>query len=366
METSLPICDETMISPTDFLSSFAGFNCVGVALDGTGVVHLLLREDYTQWTDWKDEGASPREDALEKRVAVLHADGAIVRHVLPSVRSDLNLCAAAQGRHGFLILGSRGFAASGSSSAFHVETPLVKSANGMRGGIHSVRNIHGETFACGGRRSTLRRQADGTWNGLSVLFPEPRIDEGYFAGFRDIDGFSPTDLYAVGGDGDVWRFDGEHAQRVDFPSNLRLEAVCCGSDGKAYIGGIDGCLFAGRSDAWKEIKSPKLSLPIRFMRWFDDRLWVTNDYGVWWVEGNELVPAKIPPEAKVCAGYMAINDDSLILAGHSGSVACLRNGTWEVLVDAARLYQETRADGSLRSVERARWQELRSSFSFLE
>ena len=34
-------------------------------------LYLLLREDYTQWTDYKEEGEYPNERKLEKRVVLV-------------------------------------------------------------------------------------------------------------------------------------------------------------------------------------------------------------------------------------------------------------------------------------------------------
>lgn len=73
------------------------------------------------------------------------------------------------------------------------------------------------------------------------------------AGFSCVDGFSENDIYAAGGKGDVWNFDGDEWRQIHFPSNMLIESICCGQDGYVYIGAQSGTVFKGRKDQWKMI-----------------------------------------------------------------------------------------------------------------
>ncbi|MCV4592615.1 hypothetical protein OFC51_26410, partial [Escherichia coli] len=65
-----------------------------------------------------------------------------------------------------------------------------------------------------------------------------------------VDGFSENDIYAAGGKGDVWNFDGDEWRQIHFPSNMLIESICCGQDGYVYIGAQSGTVFKGRKDQW--------------------------------------------------------------------------------------------------------------------
>jgi hypothetical protein len=179
---------------------------------------------------------------------------------------------------------------------------------------------------CGGVRSVAKMIEKNTWLSYTHLIP-PHADRS-IGGFQDIDGFTENDLYAVGGQGDVFRFDGILWHHVEFPSNAWISTVCCGGDGNVYISGAEGLTFVGRDNKWKKITDGGLNLGFRDMVWHEDRVWCTNDYGVWTIHNNKLSRPDLPSEIAVCAGHLAVGDEVLLLGGLGGA-ALLQNGKWE-------------------------------------
>ncbi|NHZ95230.1 hypothetical protein [Massilia sp. CCM 8734] len=201
-----------------------------------------------------------------------------------------------------------------------------KAGNPNGGGIRKLKQIGGYAYICGGARSVGKRLADGEWLSHTDAFPShPEIGRD---GFDDIDGFSETDIYAGGGMGDVWRYDGKRWMQVDFPSNSWIQAICCGADGNVYISCYEGLIFAGRENQWTKIHDGGISLGFRDMVWYEDRVWCTNDYGFWTIHNGALTQVTdLPSKILVCAGRLSTGDGVLLAAGLRGA-AFLENGKW--------------------------------------
>ncbi|NHZ42693.1 hypothetical protein [Massilia aquatica] len=91
----------------------------------------------------------------------------------------------------------------------------------------------------------IDRVGKDVWN-YHLSLPK-KTDDLDASGFQDIDGFSPEDIYAVGGKGDVWHVDGQQWTQLPFPSEMNLSSVCCAPDGVVYIGAGSGTVFKGRA-----------------------------------------------------------------------------------------------------------------------
>jgi hypothetical protein len=200
----------------------------------------------------------------------------------------------------------------------------------LRGGISKLRTIAGRVWGVGGGRTVIDRVGKNNWNYHTSL-PKPTsfLDPD---GFEDIDGFAEDDIYAVGGDGDVWHFDGKKWRQVSFPSNMQLESICCAGDGHVYIGAESGSVFKGRGNTWKLIERGNMALPFRDMVWFQDAVWCTSDYGLWNIRKDSVLPADVPSTVKVCAGNLSVGDGVMLLAGVYG--AAIHDGTaWRRMID---------------------------------
>ncbi|QDQ27522.1 hypothetical protein FNU76_14795 [Chitinimonas arctica] len=150
--------------------------------------------------------------------------------------------------------------------------------------------------------------------------------------WNDAAGYSENDIYAIGGAGDVWHFDGKKWSQCSFPSNERLYNVCCGDDGKVYIGGNMGSLYVGRENSWKKLSDGNYSVPWKDIAWFAGKLWCGSDYGLWEWHGTELVRAPVPADVQLVSGAIDISPDKTLMLTAGPDGAALFDGTkWEVL-----------------------------------
>ncbi|EDW5023021.1 hypothetical protein QNC52_004520 [Salmonella enterica] len=148
-------------------------------------------------------------------------------------------------------------------------------------------------------------------------------------------------MYAVGGMGTVYHFDGKKWQQIAFPTNKLLYTVCCGGDGFVYIADFDGAIWKGRDEKWTKIINGAMSMPFLDMGWFDGRLWCASDYGIWVLEDEKLVLAMyakhkpIPPEVAVLSKRIDVAPDGtvMVVCGYRGA-AIYDGNEWNVLFDS--------------------------------
>ena len=108
------------------------------------------------------------------------------------------------------------------------------SPEGKVPGVQRIVCIDGYAYSVGTARNIYKRVAVGEWEQFnSEGLPPYRYDGtgGHHRGFNDMDGPDESLLYAVGGHGDVWRFDGSRWIQCDFPSNEQLGTVTVAPDG---------------------------------------------------------------------------------------------------------------------------------------
>jgi len=86
-----------------------------------------------------------------------------------------------------------------------------------------IKCINGYAYSVGSGRSIYKRTDIGHWVKLDNGFQEapPNVEDLFADGFYDMDGFSETDMYAVGGKGDIWHYDGTTWMQEGFPSNMQ-------------------------------------------------------------------------------------------------------------------------------------------------
>lgn len=208
--------------------------------------------------------------------------------------------------------------------------------------IKKVVRVAGQIYALGNYRRIYRRVGEQQWVELGAEkrgVPLPadvhtNSDHSMDLGFADMSGFSESDIYAVGGKGDVWRFDGLKWNNCALPTNARLITVCCGGDGVVYITEINGSLWAGRENTWKKVVDGEFNVGFHPVdsAWFNSRLYLGAREGLWTLDmiKKRVVSLKEvesdAPDA-TNGGRLDISPDGkfLLTAGPYG--ACLNDGT---------------------------------------
>ncbi|HED5893881.1 TPA: hypothetical protein R5R88_004491 [Salmonella enterica] len=218
----------------------------------------------------------------------------------------------------------------------------------LRNIVMKIKNILGRLYIVGHNNSVGYRKGVNEWQSLCLNLPvfdyskeKGRLGDEFE--LRDIDGFSHDDLYVVGGKGNVWYFSGAEWERINFPSNVYLETVCCAGDGFVYIGGQSGILFKGRENKWSKISAGGYSLPFEDIVWHAGKVWCTSDYGLWCLDGDTLVPADLPSEIAVAAGHLSVGDGVMLMAGMYG--AAWHDGQeWHLLFNSVEWQSDDEAE----------------------
>lgn len=318
-----------MLSKEILAPHLGGFNIIGCAVRNKDIVYFLAREDYQQAERFQGQADAPDELDLEKRAVSYFRDEMPAKAFGHTALHDFDLpwCAVSLApKEQFVCITLDGLPFAIGSGDAGIEDELA-----ARGALTRIRLVGEHAYAVGTRRVVYRRDGKNQWHNFSNAIPLAKRDEAL--GFHDIAGFSAQDIYAVGGAGDVWQFDGSRWRQCAFPSNRLLSTVCCGDDGQVYISGQLGSTYMGRNDSWKQINDETLSLPFKDMVWFQDRVWCTSDYGLWWIKDGQLSEADVSAEIKVCAGYLSARDGVLLLAGYGGAAVLDAQG-WRVLFHA--------------------------------
>lgn len=156
----------------------------------------------------------------------------------------------------------------------------------LKGRIRNLAVIDGYAFACGMKRQVFKRTGEGSW--VPMHAPLPKKSEGSVIGFEAIGGFSESEIYAVGWEGEIWRYDGAKWTRIDSPTNQILTAVTCGGDGIVFICGKEGILLKGRNDSWSVIGNPGFKRDLWDLHWFNGRLYAVTMTDVFELIDDEL------------------------------------------------------------------------------
>ncbi len=336
-----------MIDTETFARRFLGYNVVGCAVRHRDLFYFIAQEDYTQWPDWRDTGNAPSSRALKKRVISYsrnQPEGSRWGNAVLTGYDRVECGICLMPKEQLIVASIAGQVYAAGSGEAGVEIELVRSETTKRGSVLKLKTIAGKLYLCGGNRTVAIRRGKDDWQWLSAGLPFDLKTELYTAGFSDIDGFAEDDIYAAGGDGDVWHYDGARWRALDFPFALPLRTICCAGNGEVYVSGYEGATFAGRGDRWRRLDAPLLTLPIFDMIWHEDRIWATNDYGVWWIDGDKIIRAELPAGISACAGRLSGRDGVLLLAGFFG-VSLLQNGQWEEILHYGPLAAQCAAEG---------------------
>lgn len=198
---------------------------------------------------------------------------------------------------GRVLEGSKGFS----------ETVIDDSIEGpaYRGVLRDVRQIGDHAYACGMKRQVYRRETDGKWTRFDkgVVLP---LTSGEIAGFNSIDGFSEDDIYAVGWGGEIWHCAKGAWEKIESPTNIKLERVVCAGDGQVYAVGQCGIILRGRGHGWDIVEQAETKEQFWGTAWHLDRLWLATASAVYVLDPeDDLKKIEIIPDGeKITCGWL--------------------------------------------------------------
>lgn len=200
-----------------------------------------------------------------------------------------------------------------------------------------IKCIEGYAWAVGGNRQIYRRADIGKWEIICKI----EITDGNILdfGFDDLDGFSEQDVYAAGGIGDVWHYNGSEWTQCQFPFKEQLNIVCCAKDGFVYIAGRKG-IWKGKENDWQKVCDVDTSNPIKTACWFKDKLWMTTDYDVYIWDGEKLETEVIYNNERLpLRGKLDCTDDIFFVA-NTYAVWSFDGKVWTEVVRPYDIYEE--------------------------
>ncbi len=198
-------------------------------------------------------------------------------------------------------------------------------------GTQRLKCLSGYTYSVGLAHEIYKRVGVGKWERVPGI-PAPKGEAQIkAAGFNDLDAFSETDMYAVGGHGDVWHFDGSAWRQMGFPTNEQLGTVTCAGDGNVYITSEGGSLWVGQKSTWKLLEQRGSSVLWNDVQWFNGQLWLCSDYMLRVWNGKEIVSPEHEGKPILASGHMDTYDGLLAVAD-LWSVSTFDGNTWRKVV----------------------------------
>ena len=185
--------------------------------------------------------------------------------------------------------------------------------------ISSIRNINGNLFIAGMRRMVFARHInESVWrrfdDGLVLKKSDLEI-----AGIYAIDGFSTSDIYAVGLGGEIWKFSNEKWNLLNSKTDRTLLTIRCISNGLVFVGGENGILLISENDCWTKIEHSFQDETFRCIEYWNNRCFVSSDNGIVYElflnESPRLEVFKI--DSLPFTSWMTITTDRIWFAGNN-------------------------------------------------
>jgi len=323
-----------LISPDQYQRLFAGYRVTGCAVRSRSVLYLVAQSYRELDADSADD---PAQDArVLTKVIVYFADKPEQdrwKSVTFKGFDSLIAGVAAHPLEQFVGVDADGHVVSmGSGEKTHESRIPGGPLGPRRGGIRKTKTLDGYLFACSGYRGLGRRDAESQWVTLCDTLSFEPAGSSLNYGFDDFDAFPDGEMYAVGGKSDVWRLRGGRWEPLAFPSGHPLSTVCCGKDGRVYIGTGHRAIFRGKGNEWSLIRSGNAwsTDPCRDLVWFRDRVYGIDGSQLIEISGGEVQSVDVPPDVRACCNHLAVGDTVMLVASEMG--AAFHDGSaWRVL-----------------------------------
>ncbi|MCC9070555.1 hypothetical protein LNQ49_02935 [Flavobacterium sp. F-65] len=197
----------------------------------------------------------------------------------------------------YLTLGIDG-SIDASGGGFRTQETIVNSEVDpkKRGPLREIRGIaNGRAYAVGTCRQAYVREDADQWKCIdqSAQIGDTPITD---TSFESIDGFNEQEIYTVGWEGEIWKYDGSLFSQQNSPTNLALYKVRCAPDGFTYACGQLGTLLRGRDNQWEIIKHESTTEDLWGMEIFNGKLYVSSSHFVYQLVDDKLKPVDFGDE----------------------------------------------------------------------
>lgn len=209
-------------------------------------------------------------------------------------------------------------------------------------GIDEVESAYGISTG----RNVWKRLEKNKWSFFRKDFPQinylseenKKISLSSQHGFDAIAGFSDNDIYACGGDGDLWHYNGEIWEQKEMPTNSSFEHICCGEDGLVYIATGHRTMVVGRDERWDVVEQDLTSEVFEHIVWYQDRCYISTQYKLYEIAEGKFQEAKIAKKGLDHAPthIAARGNTFLAVSGLQGEVSYYDGEQWHKVIHIER------------------------------
>lgn len=197
-----------------------------------------------------------------------------------------SICVCHIPREQMVVLGREGQVVIAGQGEIYTEDIFSNTESEELSSFREVREIVDKAYAVGMDYSVYRRDGRNQWihinNGLS-------LETSKVVGFESVHGFSESDIYAVGWNGEIWHYNGILWSQVNSPTNLILTKVLCAGDGYVYACGQAGILLRGKKNRWEIIEQDETDEDFWDIEWFNGKLYISTIQFLYTLKDDLLV-----------------------------------------------------------------------------
>jgi len=193
----------------------------------------------------------------------------------------------------FILLTNGGVGRLSAPSGPEKDTPKIPPM-GKSSPLFAKTLSDGKLYMTSHYRTVLRRDAPDQWTHLKGGLPsvaesiKEADNSNRKLGFQSMDSFAENNIYAGGGNGDLWQWNGKKWKVIDLPMNSYIDHVVCGGDGLVYISTDDG-IIVGEKDKWEFADiNDDLDIIVETMVWYKDRLYVATATQLYQIKDNHF------------------------------------------------------------------------------
>jgi len=194
--------------------------------------------------------------------------------------------------------------------------------------FHNAKSIEGKIYAINNMRIVVKF-TDNKWIQLKNGLPDYEEIIGKESGFSDIDGFSEDDIYAGGGNGDLWHWNGKKWKQIDCPTNAFLDNICCGDDGLVYITMNKNAILCGRGDNWEFINQ-NMTDNFESIVWFKDRIYLSSSHQLFQIKDKKFSAANEGEFRSLIWGNLSVGN-GIMVAALGRRIGIYDGKTWAII-----------------------------------
>ncbi len=177
-----------------------------------------------------------------------------------------------------------------------------------------LRRIGGTWYIVGGNYQVYKEAKRG-WDPIDSGLYVPG-DEGNTKLLLSIHGLSESDIYTVGFDGVIFRYNGKAWRQLPSPTNLGLQRVLCVSKNEIYLCGNANGVYRGNAGGWVPLTEPDEKVTFWDMAYFQERVYLCTKKKLFVVNKDALEEVKIPVKGPLGFYRMDADEDELWTCGN--------------------------------------------------